>query len=336
MNFKIKNQLRFIGILIVSLTFLFLINNFFNFWGNWPGVNTFFADKGLFGFKELKEPLKGSTSIKAWLQFLSYIIIIFICLLYVNVTSNKKLNDEAHQLTKLSAYIIRSAFWMVFLIGIVDMMLSFLRVEDFLIPLFGDNIGMDLGRANFRGTYIHFPIILLSLVLGYFTKTLGFLWLASLVVIAEFQIVIARFIFSYEQTFMGDLVRFWYGALFLFSSSYALLHEGHVRVDILYTNFTKKGKAWSNLLGSLLLGVPICWVILLRGMWCKQCIINAPLTNFETSMSGYGMQVKYLMAGFLAIYALTMLIQFVSFFLSNSSKLLEEIDNNYLKSSNSR
>ena len=47
-------------------------------------------------------------------------------------------------------------------------------------------------------------------------------------------------------------------SLFLFASSYALIHEGHVRVDILYTNFSEKGKAWSNLIGSLLLGIPIC------------------------------------------------------------------------------
>ena len=67
----------------------------------------------------------------------------------------------------------------------------------------------------------------------------------------------------------------------------------------------------------------ICATILLRGMWCKQCILNAPIQSIEQSMSGYGMQVKYLMAGFLAIYALTMLIQFTSFFMSNSSKLLK-------------
>jgi hypothetical protein len=59
-------------------------------------------------------------------------------------------------------------------------------------------------------------------------------------------------------------------------------------------------------------------------MWCKQCVLNAPLTSFETSMSGYGMQVKYLMAAFLAIYALTMLIQFTSSFMNNSSKILSE------------
>ncbi len=148
-----------------------------------------------------------------------------------------------------------------------------------------------------------------------------------MVVIAEFQIVVARFIFSYEQTFMGDLVRFWYGSLFLFASSYALIHEGHVRVDILYTNFSEKGKAWSNLIGSLLLGIPICLTILLRGMWCQQCILNAPIKSFEQSMSGYGMQVKYLMAGFLAIYALTMLIQFTSFFMSNSYKIINRNSN---------
>ena len=148
-----------------------------------------------------------------------------------------------------------------------------------------------------------------------------------MVVIAEFQIVVARFIFSYEQTFMGDLVRFWYGSLFLFASSYALIKEGHVRVDILYTNFSKRGKAWSNLLGSLFLGIPICATILLRGMWCQQCILNAPIKSFEQSMSGYGMQVKYLMAGFLAIYALTMLIQFTSFFMSNTSKILNTNSN---------
>ena len=207
------------------------------------------------------------------------------------------------------------------------MILSFLRVEDFLIPLFGESLGMNLGKSVFRGTYIHFPLLILAFIIGYFTKTLGFFWLAFLVVIAEFQIVVARFIFSYEQTFMGDLVRFWYGSLFLYSSSYALLKEGHVRVDILYTNFSEKGKAWSNLLGSLLLGMPICATILLRGMWCQQCILNAPIKTFEQSMSGYGMQVKYLMAGFLAIYALTMLITFTSFFMSNSSKLLKANSN---------
>jgi len=61
------------------------------------------------------------------------------------------------------------------------------------------------------------------MVIGLFTRTLGFQWLALLIVIAELAIVFTRFIFSYEQAFMGDLVRFWYAALFLFASAHTLL-----------------------------------------------------------------------------------------------------------------
>ena len=316
------NSLRVFSWSIIFLTFTFLINNILNFWFDWPGVDKFFANYNF--FFEKKNNFSSTETYKSWIQFLIYLFSIIISFIYVRTFNKINLQQDSEYLKQLSAYIIRSAFWAVFIIGIVDMILSFLRVEDLLLPIFGKDLAMDLGRANFRGTYIHFPLIIISFIIGYFYKSLGFIWLALLIVIAEFQIVIARFIFSYEQTFMGDLVRFWYGSLFLFASSYALIKEGHVRVDILYTNFSEKAKAWSNLLGSLFLGIPICVTILLRGMWCKQCVLNAPLTSFETSMSGYGMQVKYLMAAFLAIYALTMLIQFTSSFMNNSSKILSE------------
>ena len=39
--------------------------------------------------------------------------------------------------------------------------------------------------------------------------------------------------------------------------------------------------------------------------------------NFETSQSTQGMNIKYLMAAFLIIFALTMLIQFVIYFLKS-------------------
>ena len=328
MIFDIKIFIRFIGIVIVTFTFTFLFNNFLNFWSGWPGVDNLFKNYGWFGLGYLQEQLQSDKLVKSWIQFFSYIIIFSLTFIYAYKAKNRTLLKDSELLSSLSAYIIRASFWIVLIIGITDMILSFLRVEGFSKHIFGDSLGIALGIPNFRGTYVHFPLMLLSLIIAYFTRTLGFLWLALLVVIAEFQIVLARFIFSYEQTFMGDLVRFWYGALFLFASSYALIHEGHVRVDVLYTRFSKHAKAWSNLLGSLLLGVPICWTILFRGMWGKQNIINAPLTNFETSQSGYGMFIKYIMAGFLAIYALTMLIQFVSYFLSNSSTLLENSKDN--------
>jgi len=322
---QMNNSLRIFSWSIILLTFAFLINNILNNWYDFPGVDKFFASYNI--FFENRNELTQSESFKSWIQFSIYIVAILISFIYVKLFNQVKLERDSEYLSNFSAYIIRSCFWAVLIIGITDMILSFLRVEDFLIPLFGESLGLNLGKAIFRGSYVHFPLIILAFIIGYFTKTLGFFWLAFLVVIAEFQIVLARFIFSYEQTFMGDLVRFWYGSLFLFASSYALIKEGHVRVDILYTNFSEKGKAWSNLIGSLLLGIPICLTILVRGMWCEHCILNAPIKSFEQSMSGYGMQVKYLMAAFLAVYALTMLIQFTSFFMSNSSRIVNRNSN---------
>ena len=123
---------------------------------------------------------------------------------------------------------------------------------------------------------------------------------------------------------MGDLVRFWYAALFLFASAYTLVHEGHVRVDVLYSRFGKPAKAWVNSVGTLLLGLPLGWIILVTGMWDKTSSINSPLFSFEVSQSGYGLYVKYLMVGFLAVYAVSMIVQFSSYLLYHVAELRDE------------
>jgi len=70
----------------------------------------------------------------------------------------------------------------------------------------------------------------------------------------------------------------------------------------------------------------MCWVILAMGMAGKATVINSPLLSFETSQSGFGLYVKYLMAGFLAVFAISMMIQFTSYFLSAIADLRSEPD----------
>jgi TRAP-type mannitol/chloroaromatic compound transport system permease small subunit len=300
---------RAVALTIVTIALAFLVHNYLIFWRGWPGIVNFFSNQGWFGFDPLQKPLEGAD-----IALIGFVLL----------TRDRTLLADSARLSALASYIIRVAFWSVLLIGIVDSAISFLRVEGLLEGMFGDELAKQLGQSRFRGTFVHYPLILVSLVIAYFVRALGFIWLALLVVLAEFQIVIVRFIFSYEQTFLGDLVRFWYAALFLFASSYALIEEAHVRVDVLYTGFSRRGKAWINVLGSLLLGIPLCWTILSLGMWSKASVINSPLLAFETTQSGFGLYVKYLMAGFLAIYALSMMVQFTSYFLSNAAVLRGE------------
>ena len=309
---------------IVAVMLLFLINNYLNFWQQWPGLPSFFSHYGWFGMQVPSTPLESGQIAQGWLQLLSYLGAVALVILCVLWTHQRPLRADAVLLTRFATYIIRAAFWMVLIIGLVDIIISFLRVENLLAPLIGDDLTQALGRPQFRGQYVHYPLVLLSFVIAFFNRSLGFTWLAFLVVLAEFQIVITRFVFSYEQPFMGDLVRFWYAALFLFASSYTLVKEGHVRVDVLYSRFTKRSKAWTNTIGTLLLGLPLGWIILLTGMWGKTSSINSPLYSFEVSQSGYGLYVKYLMVGFLAIYAVSMIIQFSSYLLDNVADLREE------------
>ena len=316
--------IRAFAVSIVAIMLLFLFNNYLNFWQQWPGLPSFFAHHGWFGLEVLRTPLVDEQITKGWIQLLSYLGAVALAILYVLGTRTRPLRADAALLSAFAAYIIRASFWIVLIIGCVDIIISFLRVENLLSPLIGDELTEALGRPQFRGLYVHYPLILLSFVIAIFNRSLGFTWLAFLVVLAEFQIVVSRFIFSYEQPFMGDLVRFWYAALFLFASAYTLVHEGHVRVDVLYSRFGKRSKAWTNTVGTLLLGLPLGWIILMTGMWDKTSSINSPLHSFEVSQSGYGLYVKYLMVGFLAVYAVSMIIQFSSYLLDNIADLRQE------------
>jgi len=317
--------IRIFSYSILAITFVFLINNVLTVWFEWTGVKKLFAHYGLFGFKKLSKPLEDSALTIAYIQLFFYFASILLAIIYVVKSIKQSLETDSKILTNFTAYIIRSSFWAVLIVGVADLIVSFMVVEKLVEPIFGETLKIKLVIPAFRITFVHFPLILISFVIGYFTRSVGFIWLAVLVVASEFFIVISRFIFEYEQAFQGDLVRFWYSALYLFASAYALMHEGHVRVDVLYTGFSEKKKAWTNTLGSLLFGIPLCLIVLFLGMGGKASIINGPVISFEITQQGSnGLYLLYLMAIYLAVFAVTMLTQFTSYFMSSSYVLLKK------------
>jgi len=56
----------------------------------------------------------------------------------------------------------------------------------------------------------------------------------------------------------------WYlfSLVFLLGAGYALRHQAHVRVDVLSSRLSLRGRAWIDLLGTLLFLVPVCTVML--------------------------------------------------------------------------
>jgi TRAP-type mannitol/chloroaromatic compound transport system permease small subunit len=317
---------RALGYMMVSGVFLYLINNYLVYWQGMPGSYVLFSHYGWFRLEALNNPLDADQVTRGWTQVIFYLLVLMACIGYAFKSPDRSLLQDSVRFSRLSAYIIRVAFWSVLLIGFADAIISFLRVEGFLEFFAGEWLTQQLGRPIFRGTYVHYPLIMASLFFAARFRSISFSWLTLMCVLAEFLIVITRFVFSYEQAFMGDVVRFWYAALFLFASAFALVEEGHVRVDVIYTGFSRRKKAWFDSIGSSLLGMPICWVILMQGMGGRGNSLNSPILSFEVSQSGYGMYVKYLMAAFLIVFSVSMLIQFVSYLLYNIAQLQDPDD----------
>ncbi|MEM7240130.1 MAG: TRAP transporter small permease subunit, partial [Pseudomonadota bacterium] len=290
---------RAFGWSTLALMVAFLVNVILTFWGGLPGIGPVMGWNG------------GDAGVVAYLQAALYPAALAAACFFAFSTPDRSLRSDAERISNANQFLIRAAFWVVFLVGLTDAAISFVRVEGLLPGLVGDEMTTALGKSVYRGMNVHVPVVILSIVIACFTRSLGFIWLALLVVLAELVIVFSRFVFSYEQAFMGDLVRFWYAALFLFASAYTLFQDGHVRVDVLYTGMGRRMKGRVNAFGSIFLGMTLCWTVLLLGMWSKSAIIISPILVFETTQAGFGMYVKYFMAGFLAIFAISMLIQFV-------------------------
>ena len=241
-----------------------------------------------------------------------FLVFMFIAHWNINKSQEHSYRGEAKKLHNYNVYFLRGCFFAVLFIGCVDFLLALLRSIDVLKFIVGESTSRALGLGNVVGPYIHIPLIVLGFIVANFSKTLGWTWLALLIVFAELVIVISRYLFSYEQSFMADLVRYWYAALFLFASAYTLYDEGHVRVDVLYAGLSEKVKAYVNAWGSYVLGVLTMVVIVIIGFNGKTSIINSPLLVFEITNQGInGMFIKYQMAMFLGIFGATMMVQFI-------------------------
>ena len=122
---------------MVALVLLFLLNNFLIFWWDWPGVLALSAHQGWFGLNPLSKPLIDEAITLGWIQVAIVFVGLGAAVVYPWLTRDVGLRTEAVRLTALVTYLVRALFWAILLVGIVDAVISFLRVEDLLFYLVG-------------------------------------------------------------------------------------------------------------------------------------------------------------------------------------------------------
>jgi len=87
-------------------------------------------------------------------------------------------------------------------------------------------------------------------------------WLTVLLLLVVSFDVIARKLFNFTKTWIMDLEWHLFALIFLMAAGYALKHNRHVRVDLFYDNYSKKDKALTDFIGTLLFLVPWCALVI--------------------------------------------------------------------------
>jgi len=150
--------------------------------------------------------------------------------------------------------------------------------------------------------------------LAFFVSTIGWLntvigrafaWLSLGAVLVCFTVVVQRYLFDTTQLWMQDLYVWLNGAMFMAVAGYALLTEGHVRVDIFYRPGSVRRKAVLDLIGVLIFLLPFCAVL---ALWSHGYVARS-WRLFEASANPGGMPGLFILKSFITLFVILVSLQ---------------------------
>lgn len=130
-------------------------------------------------------------------------------------------------------------------------------------------------------------------------------WLTTLMVLVVFYDVVLRYVFNNGNIALQELEWHLFSIIFLLGSAYTLKKNGHVRVDILYTNFKERTKAWINLFGSLFFLLPFSIMILIS----TQDFITSSWMVGEVSPNPGGLPARYILKAMIPLGFFFLILQ---------------------------
>ena len=136
----------------------------------------------------------------------------------------------------------------------------------------------------------------------------GVAWVSLALVLVIFTDVVMRYLFNTSYVFTQELEWHLFGFIFLIGAGYTLLHDGHVRVDIIYQRLGYKGQAWVNLMGVIFFLIPGCLMVVATS-W--KFMLNSFLI-LEGSPDPGGIPFRFLIKGCIPAGFVLLLMQGVS------------------------
>jgi TRAP-type mannitol/chloroaromatic compound transport system permease small subunit len=87
-------------------------------------------------------------------------------------------------------------------------------------------------------------------------------WLILVAVLVSTANAIIRYTFNMSSNAWLEIQWYLFSAVFLFCSGYALLHNQHVRIDVISGRLSKRAQAWIDILGTVFFLMPMAIAIL--------------------------------------------------------------------------
>ncbi|WP_457592555.1 TRAP transporter small permease subunit [Hydrogenimonas sp.] len=156
-----------------------------------------------------------------------------------------------------------------------------------------------------RRTVLKFSWIIDSL-----SKWAGALGAAAAVALALLIVYDAsmRYIFHEGSVALQELEWHLFDAVFLFGLSYALKHDKHVRVDILYARFSPRTKAYIQIASMLFFVIPLALLI----VWFGVDFTLQSYLQHETSPDPGGLCCRYIVKSFIVLAFVLLVLQALS------------------------
>jgi TRAP-type mannitol/chloroaromatic compound transport system permease small subunit len=133
-------------------------------------------------------------------------------------------------------------------------------------------------------------------------------WLALVIVILQFALVVARYVFGFGSIWLTETVVYANAALFLLAAAWTLCAGGHVRVDVFYAHATARSRALIDLIGALALLLPFALVLL----WLSAGYAARSWEILERSQESSGLPFVYLLKTLIPAFAALMALQGVA------------------------
>jgi TRAP-type mannitol/chloroaromatic compound transport system permease small subunit len=144
-------------------------------------------------------------------------------------------------------------------------------------------------------------------------------WLALLMVLVEFTVVLMRYVFGVGSVKMQESIVYMHAIVFMVAAGYTLLHDGHVRCDIFYAAASPRRRALVNLIGVAVFLLPTCVLI----AWAAWPYVTQAWAVREGSPEGsLGIPAVFLLKSIILIFAVLVALQGVALALHSALRLV--------------